>query len=89
MIKIINIKGTSDYSPDGFKSWISYWEHITGLTADTCMNVDCNNKTDLVGAHVQKYNSSDKFWRIVPLCKECNKKTEPFWVKQPLALIGI
>ena len=34
--------------------------------------------SDLVGAHVQKANSSDKSWYITPLCKACNQRTDEF-----------
>ena len=37
----------------------------------------CSN-SDLVGAHVQKANSSDKSWYITPLCKACNQRTDEF-----------
>ena len=34
-----------------------------------------------MGAHVRKINGDNK-WYIVPLCYECNKKTEPFNVDE-------
>ena len=34
-----------------------------------------------MGAHVKKTHESNK-WYIVPLCYECNKKTEPFNVNE-------
>ena len=35
----------------------------------------CGSPFVEVGAHVQKHNSSDKNWYIVPLCKACNNKS--------------
>lgn len=43
----------------------------------TCGASGCSNN-DLVGAHVQKVNSSDKSWYITPLCKACNQRTDEF-----------
>jgi hypothetical protein len=39
-----------------------------------CPEKTCR-RTDLVGAHVQRADSSDKNWYILPLCSEHNKST--------------
>ena len=52
-------------------------EKQTGTKKYTCGASGCSN-SDLVGAHVQKANSSDKSWYITPLCKACNQRTDEF-----------
>ena len=44
-----------------------------GKKFGTCSCSDCIKSTT-VGAHMQKVNSSDKSWYIVPLCISCNIK---------------
>lgn len=56
---------------------LDYWEKQTGTKKYTCGASGCSN-SDLVGAHVQKVNSSDKSWYITPLCKACNQRTDEF-----------
>ena len=41
---------------------------------------------DLVGAHVQKVNSTDKGVYIIPLCRACNQRTDEFEVTASLLL---
>lgn len=89
MILVKNLNDTSGRVPAGFNSWIAYWEAKTGLKANVCNNVNCSAKNDLVGAHVIKVNSIDKNWYIVPLCKECNKKSDNFWVSGPLVPVNL
>lgn len=77
-----NIKGTSRFKvPHGYKSWLDFWEKfrfkvaICASSGDDC----CLNGTHkLVGAHVQKVNSTDEKYYIVPLCYSCNRREEPF-----------
>lgn len=79
---IRNAVGTSRFeAPKGYKSWFDYWLNHTNKSAVCASSGDdcCFNGTyDLVGAHVQKVDSQDKNWYIVPLCKSCNKKDKPF-----------
>jgi len=87
MIKVKNIIGSKFHPehPKGFSSWLDYWEQETGSKATECHACDCNNKQDLVGAHVIKVGSSDKCRYIVPLCKKCNSRKDEFYVNGPLA----
>lgn len=78
MTKVKNVLGSSRFAaPDGYSSWLDYWEKQTGTKKFTCGASGCSN-SDLVGAHVQKANSSDKSWYITPLCKACNQRTDEF-----------
>lgn len=76
--KVKNVNGSGRYSaPNGYSSWLEYWEDKTGKKVSICGASGCNNK-DLVGAHVQKANSTDKSWYVTPLCRSCNGRTDEF-----------
>jgi hypothetical protein len=59
---------------------LEFWESKTGQKANECKSLLCNAKWDLVGAHVIKAGSFDGKWYIIPLCKECNKRNDEFYV---------
>lgn len=74
---IENANGTSRFThPKGYNSWLDYWELQAGRIASQCSA--CENKDDLVGAHVRKVLGDDNHLYIIPLCKSCNKKTGMF-----------
>lgn len=84
MIEVKNINGTSkdrySYSK-GYSSWLNYWKSKTNhCLPNKCACSGCFNEVK-IGAHVMKTSNSNK-WYIVPLCYECNKKTEPFKVNK-------
>ena len=86
--KVKNLNGTSDNKvPQGYTSWLNFWEKKTGKTPDKCGH--CKNKAT-VGAHVQKADSSDMKWYIVPLCYQCNNKpsNEEFMVYEELVPVN-
>ena len=75
-----NIFGSSRFPrPNGYASWLAYWEAQTGYKATYCSASNCV-KRDLVGAHVQKVFGNDNKWYIVPLCLSCNQRTDTFSV---------
>ncbi len=83
-----NLNGTSDNRvPSGYSSWLEYWEKKTGKRAGECGH--CTAKAE-VGAHVQKADSYDRSWYIVPLCYACNQKpsTEEFMVYEELVPVN-
>lgn len=67
----INENG-NDRTPNGFKSWKDYWEDYTNRKFNKCSC--CESADAEVGAHVQKSDSYDRRWYIVPLCIGCNNK---------------
>lgn len=78
MTLVKNVVGSSRFSPPtGYNSWLEYWESQTKEKKNICGAANCSNK-DLVGAHVQKANSTDKSYYITPICKACNNKTDEF-----------
>ena len=85
--KVKNASGTSRYdAPAGYGSWLEYWERKSGKTAWRCSATDCHKlgRSNLVGAHVKKVGGSDNHSYIVPLCRECNMRTDEFYVDEVL-----
>ena len=85
--KVKNASGTSRYdAPAGYGSWLEYWEEKSGKTAWRCSATDCHKlgRANLVGAHVKKVGGSDNHSYIVPLCRECNMRTDEFYVDEVL-----
>ena len=75
-MKVTNINGTSQSTTTcACGSWLKHWEKFSGQEAKKCSAFLCFH-TDLQGAHVQKADSSDRKWYIVPLCGKHNKATE-------------
>jgi len=70
-MKIKHINGTSQLACS-CGSWLKHWERFSGRTAMFCSGKVCMEKQNLVGAHVQKDNSYDSKWHIVPLCNAHN-----------------
>jgi hypothetical protein len=72
-MKVKNINGTSQNTCK-CGSWFRHWKEFGGkaLTLYCCVS-SCSNLVE-VGAHVQKYDSTDDRWYIVPFCKEHNAK---------------
>lgn len=74
MGKIKNINGTSD-NKCVCGSWLNHYRENGGSSSVFCSEKDCIKK-DLVGSHVQKHDSTDTNWYIVPLCDAHNKSKE-------------
>ncbi len=70
-MKVRNINGTSQ-STCKCGSWLQHWKNYSGdQIGSYCRETSCTKKPEL-GAHVQKDDSSDNSWYIVPLCTEHN-----------------
>lgn len=74
MAKVKNINGTSKNNCN-CGSWLQHWKNYSGQNAEYCSEKLCLEKAELVGAHVQKSDSKDMSWFIIPLCKTHNKST--------------
>lgn len=74
-MKVKNIKGTSDNTCN-CGSWLEHWRKfsVKKKLPTFCSEKSCG-EAPAVGAHVQKDNSNDNSWYIVPLCNAHNKKT--------------
>lgn len=94
-MRIKNVKGSSKVSPkapSGCDSWLNYWETIVKFpleqekryTCPACGKAYAREHFD--GCHVQKDNSMDKKWYIIPLCDSCNHRTDTFEVKDNLLI---
>lgn len=90
MYKVKNLKGTSDRVPNGYNSWLHYWESATGQVASKCNRLGCGvtGRSNLVGAHVKKVDSLDNNWYIVPLCQADNMSSDVFYVLGPLVPVN-
>jgi len=56
--------------PDGYESWLDYWEKNTGRSAKECLNINCENTEDIEGCHVDVVGKSG-VW-LLPMCRSCN-----------------
>ena len=55
-------------------SWLNHWIKFSGQSVTRfCPQVTCVQRAE-VGAHVQRANSGDSNWYIVPLCTAHNGK---------------
>lgn len=92
-MKIKNVIGSSKISKNAPKTntcWRDYWESRFGYELEEGVMYECPacgngvTKEHIDGCHVQKVNSIDKSWYIVPLCDSCNQKTGELDVDETL-----
>ena len=79
-IKVTNMDHTSDQDPPyPYTSWLEYWRcHKKERYSPMCSTFGCNSwATD--GAHVTSERLGEQAY-IVPLCHECNMRTDEFYV---------
>ena len=73
-MKVKNINGTSS-NICKCGSWLEHWKNFSGQTLPSCCpESGCTQKPE-VGAHVQKDNSMDDSWYIIPFCTKHNGET--------------
>ncbi len=73
-MKVKNINGTSRNACN-CGSWLEHWKNYGGRSLPaSCAVGSCNQKPE-VGAHVQRNDSTDSSWYIIPLCKAHNGET--------------
>jgi hypothetical protein len=74
-VEVKNVKGTANNQPpDGYSSWLDFWEKKKGMKADSCKVFDCSGSPD-VGGHVIKVNEGSTEY-ILPMCYSCNNESE-------------
>lgn len=84
LYKVHNLQEGSRPAPDGYNSWIEYWEYATGNKAGLCRVSTCLAYAE-DGAHVQLDDPNDNRWYIVPMCHFHNCQFgEHFTVDGPL-----
>ena len=86
-MKITNINGTTDTTCKCV-SWLQHWKNFSGQSVPTYCPVTACMKKDLLGAHVQKADSTDNKWYIYPLCSEHNKSTGTLEVSDTYKLVS-
>lgn len=74
MAKVKNRNGTSD-TKCKCGSLLDHWKKFSNTTVTYCSEKACTGK-ELLGAHVQKADSSDQKWYIIPLCNTHNQSTK-------------
>lgn len=73
----VNVKNESKKLKRNIESKVRLYDLVQALEKmfrlrkKKCSNVKCSNSNP-VGAHVQKYKSTDEKHYIVPLCRTCN-----------------
>ncbi len=73
-VKLKNVNGTVD-NVCKCGGWLEHWKRFSGQSIPPfCPTEGCIQRAE-VGAHVQKDNSPDDGWYIVPLCKTHNAET--------------
>jgi hypothetical protein len=60
--------------------WIDHFRSHSRRAGKVCYAVDCQNSSDLVGAHVISARGGAGIVYIVPLCRSCNGRTDDFTV---------
>ncbi len=86
-MKIKNINGTSQ-TTCACGSWLNHWKKFSGQSTFSYCPAGACLKTDLVGAHVQKSDSSDNKWYIYPLCNAHNQHTGVLEVSDTYKLVS-
>lgn len=87
MAIITNINGTSVKNCK-CGTWLNHWKNFSRQKAPfQCPVFGCLNK-ELVGAHVQKGNSTDRKWYIVPLCQEHNQSNKDLFISDQVELVS-
>ncbi len=67
-MKVKNINGTWG-NTCRCGSWLNHWKNFSGQKLATyCSEENCFQKPEK-GAHVQKSDSPERSWYIIPLCK--------------------
>jgi hypothetical protein len=87
MATITNINGTSDTTCK-CGSWLKHWQNFSRQSLpSTCPVLGCF-QSDLVGAHVQKANSLNQKWYIIPLCKGHNASSSNLTVSDSVNFVS-
>ena len=87
-MRVSNINSISDNACT-CGSWLKHWEKFSGQSVTTfCPQTTCVQRPTL-GAHVQKGNSGDSNWYIVPLCKaHSGKKGQSLDISDNVKLVS-
>ena len=86
-MKITNINGTSDTNCK-CGSWLNHWINYSRQNLPTyCPVLGCSEKPEL-GDHVQKANSYDRKWYIIPLCKTHNRASGILEISDTINLVS-
>jgi hypothetical protein len=71
-MKVKNLNKSSS-GKRGQEDWLGLWEKHAGQNAWICSVQGCIRRPT-VGGRVQKDNSTDRNWYVIPLCGPCNER---------------
>lgn len=87
-MQVKNINGTS-VSSCNCGSWLEHWEKYSGQPPPSSCPVKSCGDIPEVGALVQRDNSTDTKWYIIPLCKTHNgEKGESIEIGDYITLVS-
>lgn len=84
-MRVENVVGSSHVAaepPKPYVTWLEYWENYVEVRMDPNRRYICPAcekafyRHEFDGCHVQKAQSHDRNWYIVPLCSSCNHRTD-------------
>jgi len=81
MTKVKNVKGKYKI-PDGYDSWINYWEKNTKKKAAVCEKEGCGKTNNIVGGHVYKQGDNENIY-LVPICHVHNSDDNNHYYNVP------
>lgn len=85
-MRVKNINGTSQ-NTCRCGTWLQHWRNLSGQYTVTCRALGCS-RIDISGAHVQKDNSDDNRWYIVPFCVLHNRASHLVELEAGTALVS-
>lgn len=87
-VQIRNVNGTSGHSCRCSGGWLAHWKLYGGVEGDIkCAVCGCENLAE-VGAHVQKADSGEDDWYIVPFCRAHNQKADKMTVSDTTEFVS-
>jgi hypothetical protein len=70
-----SVRNVIGSSCDNNTSWIKNWKEYTNKEPGRCIYLGCSNQATL-GGHLEiKFNESQEFCFIAPICAKCNSST--------------
>ncbi len=84
-MKVKNITALPHYGC-GCGTWLKHWEKFSAKKSAQCAVPDCNTVA-AVGAHIQKANTDDEAWYVVPLCQTHSESVDEMEISAEYKLV--
>ena len=85
MIKVKNLNPTPHYNC-ACGTWLKHWQKFSTLKAPICAAANCVEKAT-VGTHIQKADSADIAWYVVPFCEQHSQSTAEMQIADNYKLV--